>query len=419
MNKQGWSYVPINDVAEVNTSSLKNSTPKDLEFDYIDIASITRTGVIGNAKKLTFGEAPSRARRIVHIGDTIISTVRPYLKAFAFINKDYDRQVCSTGFVVLTPKETKVDPKYLYQTILSDKFVEYTKSKMTGSNYPAINAGDVKEYRIYLPPLQEQKKIADILSSVDEAIERTEEIIEQTEQVKKGLMQQLLTKGIGHTRFKRTEIGEIPCDWERVPLKNLVEENRTICYGVLKPGEFIENGIPMLRVVDLGDGKVKESGFHKISKELDKEYSRSRLKGNEVLISLVGTIGRIAVTESYHQFMNVHRNIGIIPVNDKKINKRYLAYMMQSEMVQKEIKVKTTGGSQPLFNIGDLKELTILLPSLEEQSKIVDFISSVDKKLELEKKKQLQLEFLKVGLMQSLLTGKVRVKVNGNEEIQV
>ncbi|HGH0916215.1 TPA: restriction endonuclease subunit S [Bacillus cereus] len=390
-----WRDGTLKDIAYIEYGK----SPKDVKVEYSDIPIFGTSGQVGYAVKTLF-EGP-----LVMIGRKGTINKPLLIKG--------DCWIIDTAYAA-KPKQN-VDVQWLYYCLIYSKLEKLNEA----TGVPSLNRENLYNLKLTVPPVKEQQKIASILSSVDKTIEKTEDIIKQTKKAKKGLMQQLLTRGIGHTKFKKTEVGDIPCDWERVPLKNLVEENRTICYGVLKPGEFIENGIPMLRVVDLGDGKVKGSGFHRISKELDKEYSRSRLKGNEVLISLVGTIGRIAVTESYHQFMNVHRNIGIIPVNDKKINKRYLAYMMQSEMVQKEIKVKTTGGSQPLFNIGDLKELKILLPSLEEQLKIVNFISSVDKKLELEMKKQLQLEFLKVGLMQSLLTGKVRIKVDEAEVTQV
>lgn len=323
---------------------------------------------------------------------------------------------CNQSLAGFTPSDKFIPEFLLYN--LQNRYSEIRNLTGDGARN-GLNLAILREIKVALPSLYEQKKIALILSSVDNSIEKIEAIIEQTEKLKKGLMQQLFTKGIGCTKFKKAGVGNVPFDWKVVQLKDLVEENRTICYGVLKPGEFVENGIPMLRVVDLENGKVKESGFHKISKNLDEEYIRSRLMGNEVLISLVGTIGRIAVTESYHRFMNVHRNIGIIPVDKKKIDKRYLAYIMQSEMVQKEIRVKTTGGNQPLFNLGDLRNLNILLPPLKEQLEIVNIISCIDKKLEVETEKQSQLKQLKLSLMQSLLTGKVRVKNDKAEVMQV
>jgi type I restriction enzyme, S subunit len=124
-----------------------------------------------------------------------------------------------------------VNKDFLYY--LLDRSVEKLKERVHGSTMKHIKKGELDDLQVEVPPLYEQRKIAAILSSVDEAIEKTEAIIEQTDKVKKGLMQQLLTKGIGHTKFKKTEIGEIPEEWE---VKQLAE----VC--VINPTYRIEKG---------------------------------------------------------------------------------------------------------------------------------------------------------------------------------
>src|SRR5699024_990192 len=111
---------------------------------------------------------------------------------------------------------------------------------MTGSNYPAVKVNNLKHYTFSLPPLMEQQKIAAILSSVDEAIEKTEQIIEQTERVKKGLMQELLTKGIGHTEFQDSTIGKIPKEWS---IKSLSEVLKVQGGYALKSKDAVDKGI--------------------------------------------------------------------------------------------------------------------------------------------------------------------------------
>ena len=162
---------------------------------------------------MKFAEAPSRARRVVRSGDTLVSTVRPYLRSFAFVSHATENMVASTGFAVLTPK-SGVDARFLYQTVLRDSFAQSLTDRMKGSNYPAVNSSDIAEVNLPVPPLPEQKKIAEILGSVDEAIQATQAVIDQTRKVKQGLLRRLLTRGIGHTRFKQTEIGEIPEEWK-------------------------------------------------------------------------------------------------------------------------------------------------------------------------------------------------------------
>src|SRR5699024_8171942 len=129
---------------------------------------------------------------------------------------------------------------------------------MTGSNYPAVKVNNLKHYTFSLPPLMEQQKIAAILSSVDEAIEKTGQIIEQTETVKKGLMQELLTKGIGHTEFKDTLIGEIPVSWD---VKNIEDVANTMSGGTPKRNrsDYYIGDIPWIKTGELKDKYLYET----------------------------------------------------------------------------------------------------------------------------------------------------------------
>jgi type I restriction enzyme, S subunit len=194
-----WEVRSIDEIAFVNPEALSNKTDNNYEFEYIDISSIEKPGKIGKTARYKFKDAPSRARRLVRTGDTIVSTVRPYLKGFAFIDKEHDGRVCSTGFAVLRPKAS-IDPLFLFQSILLNNFVEFLKSRMTGSNYPAVTASDIKEYKFGVPTdINEQKEIAKILSIYDRKLGVEEATLIQLTNLKKSLMQSLLT---GKVRVK-------------------------------------------------------------------------------------------------------------------------------------------------------------------------------------------------------------------------
>ena len=130
--------------------------------------------------------------------------------------------MASTGYAVVRPTD-HVDGRFLYQHVLSNGFVEFLKLRMSGSNYPAVKSNDVRTYTLLLPPLAEQRKIAAILSSVDDAIEKTQAVIDQVQVVKRGLMQELLTRGLPgrHKQFKQTEIGTVPADWRVVRIRHV------------------------------------------------------------------------------------------------------------------------------------------------------------------------------------------------------
>lgn len=193
-----WEVRKLDEVTSINSSALSENTDIDLELNYIDIESVT-TGKINKIKLVKFKNAPSRARRIVIEKDVIVSTVRPYLKAFALIRESRPNLICSTGFAVLRAKEI-LNPVYLYQYTLTDLFIEQLNNKMVGSNYPAVNATDLRETLIIYPSdIEEQLIIAKVFSRQDEIIDKEEEYLEKLKKLKSGLMEELLT---GKVRVK-------------------------------------------------------------------------------------------------------------------------------------------------------------------------------------------------------------------------
>lgn len=175
---EGWREVALSDVADVNPETLRASTSPDYAFGYIDISQIEGPGQCAGWTEQTFGGAPSRARRKVRSGDILVSTVRPYLRSFAQVPEADLPLVASTGFAVVR-HGADADQQFLYQHILHSSFIEHLTPRMTGSNYPAVSAGDVEAYPISLPPLDEQRRIAEVLRSVDEAISAAGKVVVQ------------------------------------------------------------------------------------------------------------------------------------------------------------------------------------------------------------------------------------------------
>lgn len=194
---KGWEVKQLGEVSDINPESLSSKTNPNFVLKYIDIESVT-TGKINGTKEFCFAEAPSRARRIVVYNDVIISTVRPYLKSFAIVKTDMDNMICSTGFAVIRAINNN-NPDFLFQHTLSDCFINQMSNKMVGSNYPAVNASDVKESLIAVPPINEQKRIAQVLSEFDIQINELEDKKEKLRILKSGLMNNLLA---GRVRVK-------------------------------------------------------------------------------------------------------------------------------------------------------------------------------------------------------------------------
>jgi len=225
-------------------------------------------------------------------------------------------------------------------------------------------------------------------------------------------MQRLLTKGIKHKRFKKTEIGEIPEEWRVVKLGEIAEKitkgTTPTTYGYT----FTNEGINFIKVesIDEHGNFIKENISH-ISKEANQALKRSILEENDILFSIAGALGRVALVTKDILPANTNQALAIIRLKkDKHINVRYIKYFLQSQYIQRYINLISVQSAQANLSLTQVRNFNVTLPPLPEQKKIAKILMTVDKKLELLKKRKEKLERIKKGLMKDLLTGRRRVK---------
>lgn len=404
-----WEVCQLDTNAKINPESLSVKAPKDLKISYIDIESVS-TGKINGFKQYVFEEAPSRARRIVKKNDIIISTVRPYLKAFAMVKENINNLVCSTGFAVVRCNKNQ-DCRYIYQYVLSDGYIEQLKNKMVGSNYPAVNSNDIKESLVIFPTLPEQQKIADILSTVDEQIDNVDRLIEKTKELKKGLMQQLLTKGIGHTEFKETEVGVIPKEWEVKKLGEIASFCSNGFVGTATPFYTEdEDGIPYLMSNSVRANYIDKSNMMKVKQEFATKYPKTTIFEGDMLTVQSGHIGTSCIVTKEYDGANCHAII--ITRFNEYISSRFVSQYLNSTIGKSRLANIFVGTTIKHINVKDFIKFNVPVPQLSEQVEIANLLATIDQRVdELEEKKD-KLQQLKKGLMQQLLTGKIRVKVD-------
>ena len=155
----GWSFKRLKYLATYNDEVLAESTDEEKEIDYVEISGISLFHGIEEIERVTFGQAPSRARRKVRSGDILISTVRTYLRAIAKVDEASPDLIASTGFCVVRPNDD-VDSGFLGWTAKSEPFVSEVVARSVGVSYPAINASELVTINIPLPPLDTQWRIA-------------------------------------------------------------------------------------------------------------------------------------------------------------------------------------------------------------------------------------------------------------------
>ncbi|MBB5326111.1 type I restriction enzyme S subunit [Anoxybacillus tepidamans] len=401
-----WKNCLLGEVVEyANGSSFPNEFQgkKNGKYDFYKVSDMNNpknSVFMIEAENTVDDEAVAELKAKIHPKDTVIF---PKVGAALLTNK---RRILSkpslfdNNIMGLKAKKS-ILPKYLYYFMYTIDFGKFVQSGAV----PSINKTIVDNLSIKLPPLFEQRKIAAILSSVDEAIEKTEVIIEQTEKVKKGLMQQLLTKGIGHTKFKKTEIGEIPEEWEVKALENI---SKFIDYRGKTPKKT-ERGIRLITAKNIRDGYISDEPIEFIAEEdYDSWMTRGIPEYGDVLFTTEAPLGNIAQLNIREKVAFAQRVIIIQPI----IDKRFMKYVLMGERFQNEIESLSTGSTVKGIKSSVLKKVKIPVPPLEEQRRIGAILESFEGKLLTEKQKLERLKFIKIGLMQVLLTGKVRVKVD-------
>jgi type I restriction enzyme S subunit len=158
----------IGEIVEPISSWTPERDDPDGVFTYIDLSAVDQeTKIVTGARKLSCAEAPSRARQLIRTGDVLVSTVRPNLNGVARIPPEFDGATVSTGFCVLRPRPDKLDGEYLFQWVKSPRFISEMVRRATGASYPAVSDRIVYESKLPLPPLPEQRRIAEILDKAD------------------------------------------------------------------------------------------------------------------------------------------------------------------------------------------------------------------------------------------------------------
>ena len=394
-----WEVKLLKGLAEIDSESLNSKTEKDYTFRYVSLSNVNNGFIDKELEVLDYENAPSRARRIVKKDDVLMATVRPNLKAFGYVEEDENDLIASTGFAVIRTKSF-LDSKYLFHFLFSNKMEAQLYSLVVGSNYPAINSSDVKHLKIPLPPLPEQKKIAQILSTWDKAIEQTQALLTQLQLRKKGLMQQLLT---GKTRLKGFE-----WEWEEVTLGDITTR------VTQKNTELNDNVVTIsaqrgfVRQEDFFKKRVASatlSGYFLINKG-DFCYNKSYSKGYPMgAFKRLDDLDKAVVTTLYICF-SLKPNID----SDYILN-----FFEGGLMVNNLMRIAQEGGrAHGLLNIGlgDFFSLKLSIPNLKEQQAIAKVLNAADRGIQNQQSILASLQTQKKGLMQQLLTGQKRVELN-------
>ncbi len=303
-------------------------------------------------------------------------------------------------------KAEKSDSKYLFYKIQSEEVQKRIVRLAGGSTFARINLADIRKLILECPPLVEQKKIAQILSTWDQVISVTEKLLENSQQQKKALMQQLLT---GKKRLLDENGVKFSEEWKKGKLNDLVKIDSGFAF---KSSDFTNSfdGVPIIRMSDFKNGGLDIREAAKVSKEITNSLQRFRLNSGDFVFGMSGSLSNYGWVKEKDLPCYLNQRVGRLVANEQG-DQKFVTYLYLSEKVQQSIIDKAAGAAQLNISVNDLRGIQVFYPVKEEQQKIAKVLSLADQEIENLYKKIDCLKQEKKALMQQLLTGKKRVKV--------
>ncbi|AKB35932.1 Type I restriction-modification system, specificity subunit S [Methanosarcina siciliae C2J] len=415
-----WSIGTLESIAEINPKTNTSSFEENTIVTFLPMQNVGENGKILKYETRKYSEV-KKGYTCFAEKDVLFAKITPCMengKGALATNLENKVGFGSTEYHVLRSKQNG-SPEYTFYLTKWEKFRKEAEKYMTGSaGQRRVSKNVFFSYKIPIPPFPEQQKITSILSKVDEQIEHTERVIEKTEILKKGLMQKLLTKGIGHTKFKKTELGRIPEEWNVFKLSELLERKYILSHldgnhgsKYPKAHEFVDSGVLYVSANAIIDGTVDISKAKYLALERAKQFTKGIAKSGDVLLAHNATVGPTALLETDQSYVILSTSLTYYRCNLQKVSNYFLKYYMESSLFQNQlgkIMKQTTRNQVPITM---QRNLYFCLPSIEEQREIGNTLFCIEKQIMKNGDYLTRLQELKKGLMQDLLTGKVRVCV--------
>ena len=384
----GWNAITLDKLLiEVGTRN-KNS-------DDLPVLSVTNSrGFVLQSEQFArkLHSTNTKNYKVVSSGEFGYNPARINVGSIATLESPKKGLLSPMYVVFKTGRDLETD--YLKQYIQTNKFNLQVKGNTAGSVRQSLNFSAFKNFDFLLPPIKEQKKIAEILGAVDEEIQKIDQVIVATEKLKKGLVQELFSKYEGNKKVKIKEVAEVTSS-KRVMVKDYVEE-----------------GVPFYRSTEIikKSKNIPVTNPLYISSEKFNEFKNKfgAPKSGDLLITAVGTIGDVyLVRENETFYFKDGNSVWIRKIKDSVLPE-YLKAILASSFYREKLNNIVGGSSQKALTIQKLESVDLPIPSIAEQEKITDILSSVDQKISINQKIKAELTLLKKGLMQDLLSGKKR-----------
>ncbi len=407
---KGWVKYKLGELGEFKTSSVDKKINKDENevnlINYMDVYKNRFIESSMNFMKVTANEHEQNVSQVKK-GDILFtpsSETPDDIGHSAVVYEELPNTLQSYHLVRLRiEKKHNICLKFRGYLCNSRNTLKYFETLSTGVTRYTLSKKDFEKAEVIFPKaVKEQAEIADILLKADRDIKKTEEVIKKSEILKKGLITDLFSNGIGHKNFTSTELGKIPVKWKIKKMENISR----IIDSLHQTPKFSETGYAMVRVSDIKTGELNLNKTLKVNEEVYKQFTINYTpQKGDIVLSRVGSYGVSSFVSTNKPFCMGQNTVVINP----KINNKFLFYVLNSEKIKKQIELESVGLGYKSLSLKGIKNLKFGVPDSKEQQQIAEILSSVDNKININKKIKNKLTKLKEGLMQDLLSGNVRV----------
>ena len=395
-----WEVKRLKYSASINDEVLAETTDPDLELSYVDIGSVHPVDGITSTEAMVFEDAPSRARRIVRDGDTIVSTVRTYLRAIAPIRDPAPNTIVSTGFAVVRPRS--VSPLFMSFALSEPGFIEAIVARSVGVSYPAVNASEIGMLPIPIPKATEQQAIADFLdhetTKIDTLIAKQRTLIERLKEKRTALITRTVTRSLPpdaaraagikqYSKFKISNIewlDETPEHWKNQRISLLARTGAK----TFTDGDWVElpyittEGIRLLQTGNIGIGKYREQGFRYIDEISFDELRCTEVKPKDILICrLAEPVGRACLAPDLSCRMITSVDVCILKLSNF-MECRYVVYLFSSMAYLTFVESLCRGGTRDRISRSMLGAIRVPVPPYAEQRSISDLLDRETEKID-------------------------------------
>lgn len=366
MTNNGWSHFTIGECCEIVSGSTPKSSVREYWGGQIhwatprDLSNLRGAYIADTARKITEAGLRSCAATLLPAGSVLFSSRAP----IGHVAVNLIPMATNQGFKSLIPKSDQVDAKYLYHWLRVS--CQYLESLGNGATFKEVSKAVVSRVEIPLPPIPQQRRIAAILDRTDALRAKRRKALVQLYEINQSIFFELFGDSTINLH-----------NWPLKPLRSLVRSGDSINYGVVQPGNNCDRGVPLIRVGNLIKGRVDKSLIKRIDPRVEKNYRRSRLRGDEVLVSCVGSIGEVALADDSLSQFNIARAVARIPLGET-CDRTFVSEYLRTEFVQNYFRRELRTVSQPTLNIKQLAETLVLLPPLGLQREFANRVEVVE-----------------------------------------